>query len=365
MSNQDSHCQVPFQYQRVLFLLIIIEFLCGFVTFGSIRHQELNLKSNQLTLKTEELVPTYETAIIPVPFSRVDPFWALGFKAALAQETNVVFELRSSRDGSEWSTWSKIKEDDLDAKQTKEFFSELIFFEQEIKFIQLRVKAPTALPPELKLFFTFPGKTGAHSLRVSKLAGRPNFVSRKAWGCPQPEHVASRELTQVTHIVLHHSAADTFNKDFAAVVRSYWNYHVNGRQWEDIGYNWLVDGNGVLYKGRAWKSALEENVKGSHNSKQNSNTVGICLIGNYQVHSPSSKGLDKLTTLMAFLSSQYGIDPLAQSYHAAIGRMNNTIAGHQQSGGGTLCPGDNVIGQIYQIRQNTKNKILHFEDVTS
>lgn len=338
----------------------MLPYLCGYVTYGAIQHHELNLISHHLIIKTEEPVPAYETFIIQAPFSQPEPFWTLGFKALLPQESPGVFEQRSSRDGTKWGTWTRIEEDDLGAMGTQEFFSKLIFFEKDIRFVQLRVKLVTEPLQEWNLFFTSPGKTATQKLKITKSIDRPSFVSRKSWGCPQAEHVSSRELTYVTHIVVHHSAANTISNDFAAVVRSYWDYHVNGHKWDDIGYNWLVDKNGVLYKGRAWKNAFEEHVKGAHNSKKNSNTVGICLIGNYQQYTPSVKSLDKLTSLMAFLSSKYGIDPVAQRYHTALRRVNNTITGHKQSGGGTLCPGKNIIGQLNKLRENTKNKILAF-----
>lgn len=359
--------------KKQLFLTIVVSLVCSFALFGQqIKHEDYNLKSDQLSKKLyKSSVQIAETDVIEIPIQNPEPFLAVGFKAMFADKSpNAVFEIRSSLDGSEWTDWQKVDEDDTGLMQTEEFFGELSFLDKETKFVQLRVKLSDVDLNELKLSFISPGKTKAENLSLSKSGSavetktidRPNFVSRKSWGCPQSEHVSSRSLTDVTHLIVHHSAGSTFSSDFAAVVRSYWDYHVNGHGWADIGYNWLVDRNGVLYKGRAWKSSTEENVRGAHNSGKNGNTAGICFIGNYETNTPSEEGLDKLAGIMAFLCDKYGIDPMSQSYHAAIGRVNDNIDGHGQSGGGTACPGRKVIDKLNEIRQNTQNKII---DITA
>ena len=261
-----------------------------------------------------------------------------------------IFIFSVSIDGSNWSKWYSVKEEEDGSGGTK-FLAALSFFDKENKYLQFRTKNTTNIS-ELTFSFISPGKTNpsqiienAKQSKLNKVVDgieRPAFVSRKDWGCPQSEHVNSRSLTNVTHLIIHHSAGSTTSNDFAAVVLSYWDYHVNSNGWDDIGYNWLVDPNGVLYKGRAWKSETEENVMGAHNSGKNSNTAGICFIGNYVSSIPSDLGLNKIAELSAFLCDKYGIDPLGTSYHAAIERVNDNIDGHGQSGGGTACPGTQI-----------------------
>lgn len=52
-------------------------------------------------------------------------------------------------------------------------------------------------------------------------------------------------------------------------------FHIQHRQWNDIGYNFLVAPTGDVFEGRGW------GVVGSHAPKYNSKSVGICLIGDY------------------------------------------------------------------------------------
>ena len=356
-------------HKFISFLLIITTFLCSSTIFGqSIEHKEIKFKSSQLSKKLDDsYTQIYETEVLEIPFRNPEPFLAFGFKALFATGSpKAVFETRYLPESSEWSAWKAVKEDDTEKMQTEVFFAELTFLKKNIKFVQLRVKTPDDELKELNLFFISPGKTTVDNLNLIKASAAvetqsiemPSFVSRKSWGCPQPEHIASRLLTNVTHVVIHHSAANNFSKDFAAIVRSYWSYHVNVYKWDDIGYNWLVDENGTLYKGRAWQNAKQENVQGAHNTGKNRNTVGICFIGDYEKYLPSTKGLNKLTAIMAFLCNKYGIDPTSQSYHAAINKINDNIAGHQQSGGGTRCPGTHLIGRLNELRQNTRNRMI-------
>ncbi|CAF4420816.1 unnamed protein product [Rotaria sp. Silwood2] len=47
--------------------------------------------------------------------------------------------------------------------------------------------------------------------------------------------------------------------------------------WNDIGYNFLVGGDGHIYEGRGWK------YKGSHCYGYNDKAIGIGVIGDYTV----------------------------------------------------------------------------------
>lgn len=48
------------------------------------------------------------------------------------------------------------------------------------------------------------------------------------------------------------------------------------KQWEDIGYNFLVGEDGNVYEGRGW------GVKGAHSIPYNGKSMGICMIGNFE-----------------------------------------------------------------------------------
>ena len=303
--------------------------------------------------------------IIEVPIQNPEPVLAFEFNAILTENSDVInFSLRVSADNVIWSEWQQITHSENNYPKSESYSSALYFYNKTTRYIQFQTDEVYKFQ-ELTFSFISPGRSSKKQIKnLSSLPKygsvqdneRPPYIDRKGWGCPQPENVSSRTLTDVTHLIIHHSAGNTVSNDFAAVVRAYWDYHVNSNGWDDIGYNWLVDPDGVLYKGRAWKSSTEENVMGAHNSGKNGNTAGICLIGNYVSNVPSEEGLNGIADISAFLSQKYGIDPLGESYHAALGTVNDNIDGHGQSGGGTACPGTQVINRLQVIRESTYNK---------
>lgn len=357
------HYQIKILLTALLFVFAIT------INGQTIQHQKIEYSQfgNLLKVGSSEFL----SEVIEMPIQNPEPFIAIGLNATiLSKISKAQFYIRVSTDGNIWSDWQQIENDD-DAKPIKnKFYGSLSFFEKENKFMQFRTNAFSSLE-KLTLIFISPGKTTKSQMNTnlqkaqapnSITIERPPFVNRKDWNCPQDEHVNSRSLTDVTHIIIHHSAAHTVASDYAAVVRAYWDLHVNGNGWDDIGYNWLVDPNGVLYKGRAWKSETEENILGAHNSGKNSNTAGICFIGHYVSSIPSDAGLNKIASISAFLCDKYGIDPIGKSYHAAIDKTNDNITGHGQSGGGTACPGTQIINRMQTIRELTYSLII---DITA
>jgi peptidoglycan recognition protein len=59
------------------------------------------------------------------------------------------------------------------------------------------------------------------------------------------------------------------------MVKGFQDYHMDTNGWSDIGYNFLVGGDGNIYEGRGWIRV------GAHTPGYNINSMGICLIGNF------------------------------------------------------------------------------------
>ncbi len=313
-----------------------------------------------LVYKNDSGISSITSKPLSVPLEEFGEFIAFGL-TILHNEiySKIKVQVRSSVDNENWDNWSEFKQMDLIEEETNIYRSELYFLERDARFIQFKVstdkKTDSLFLNKISLFFSSPlPKTEmkrGNKLQLnnaidtpeasSKIFSRPLFVYRKEWGCPQAENNIEMELTAVTHLVIHHSAGANSASDYAAVVLSYWDYHVNGNGWADIGYNWLVDPHGVVYKGRAWYDEDNENVKGAHNSGKNSGTAGLCLIGNYTGDIiPTSDMWEATWDMLAFLCDKYSLDPLGVSYHSAIDKDNDVITGHRDSGGGTECPGD-------------------------
>lgn len=228
---------------------------------------------------------------------------------------------------------------------------------------------------ELVLSFYYPGKTPPKnklSNKFSKSRGSadcdcemPPYQDRDDW-CPPPFNcLQSTNLatTSVTHLIVHHSATPNSASDWAAVVRSIHNSHTNTNGWADIGYNYLTDPNGVIYEGRG------DNIRGAHFSCMNNNTMGVCLLGNYEEANPSQEMLDALVKLLGWKSCDIDFSPVSSAPFTGSG--NDTllfrISGHRNGNGlpnactATVCPGENVYNQINSIRANTSSFIENCE----
>jgi uncharacterized lipoprotein YddW (UPF0748 family) len=335
-----------------------------------------------------------ESQAIAVPFGKAAPFLTLAIETLVQQGDgeNVNVSIRTSNDGSTFGEWMSARAD-LHAEQGEQegthpqgrVMSKLLYLPKTTKAVQYRLElapTPDSRSPRVgscKLHFFSPGETPAEQLEqlqrgvvndvVSPLTTpltaltsprkradgklqdlpRPSFVSRVGWGCPGGETTSGLSTTTVTHCIIHHSESPGNDvTDFPAAVRSIWNYHVNSNGWADIGYNWLIDKNGVIYKGRSWVGTNENSI-GAHYCGKNSNTMGVCMIGAFGSITPTTAAQNSLVDIIAYRCSTAGIDPTVQAFHAGSSTTQYTVTGHR-SINCTTCPGDALWALIPSLR---------------
>ncbi|MFT5250427.1 MAG: hypothetical protein ACI93P_002169, partial [bacterium] len=182
---------------------------------------------------------------------------------------------------------------------------------------------------------------------------QPNYCDRSCWD-PDGTHPAQSNpsSTNVTHIIVHHTGDGVVfpsNTDYPEKVRFYWDLHVNTNDWSDIGYNWLIDRNGVIYEGRG------DGVLGAHFSGMNGGTMGVALIGDFTLETPSTSALNSLQNLIAWEATDKSIDILSTSFHSSSGLTLNNVSGHLDGGSGTECPGTDLYSLLPSIRSNISN----------
>ncbi|MCB0638468.1 MAG: N-acetylmuramoyl-L-alanine amidase, partial [Lewinella sp.] len=204
-----------------------------------------------------------------------------------------------------------------------------------------------------------PGTSGLATLPASPAAGpldcpcpQPTFKDRLGW-CPSgdcTEH-PNPEMTEVTHLIVHHSAGANSASDWDAQVRLIWDFHVNGNGWDDIGYNWLIAPTGQLYQGRG------DNIRGAHFCGHNSNTMGVCVMGNYTDIIPTAAALTTLEGLLSWKACDRDIDVLGEGYHPSSGFVVPYVAGHRD-GCATACPGDSFYPLLPALREGIANRIV-------
>lgn len=108
---------------------------------------------------------------------------------------------------------------------------------------------------------------------------------------------------KVMKIIIHHSATkDQYVADWAAIRK----YHIEENGWNDIAYHYgieMANGKYVIQKGR------QEWVAGAHTVGQNSVSLGICVVGNYDKVQPHPDALKLLAKLCADICKRYKLTP--------------------------------------------------------
>ena len=237
--------------------------------------------------------------------------------------------VRGSRDGLQWGDWQEV--------ELGHEGGSLVWFGEAVRFVEVTAQQP------LRLLFIEPGTQKAGLELKGRATGEPGIVSRAGWGCG-PECMPKEQpvYSKVTHLVVHHSAGGNEARDWAAVMRSIWVLHVAGNGWNDIGYNFLIDPNGVIYEGRAGG----DGVIGAHFSGVNTGTMGVCMVGTFSSQSPTGVAVDSLKKLLGWQAEKWKLDASGQTLHAASGLTLNAISGHRDAGlsprasGRTECPGN-------------------------
>eukprot|EP00057_Strongylocentrotus_purpuratus_P029502 XP_011683976.1 PREDICTED: peptidoglycan-recognition protein SC2 [Strongylocentrotus purpuratus] len=114
------------------------------------------------------------------------------------------------------------------------------------------------------------------ALQKKYAVGCPRIISRSEWGARSPKST-SNLVTPLPYAVVHHTDGSSCSTEASCMsqVRGIQNYHMDSNGWDDIGYNFLIGGDGNVYEGRGW------NYKGAHASSYNSYSLGISMIGRF------------------------------------------------------------------------------------
>lgn len=299
------------------------------------------------------------------------PFLAFSFSSqGYGFDNGLVTFYCRSQDQNKWNDWQPVHHAHETSPAPDRFVSELLFFDPVIRNIQLKIvlqkgnqDVPLVENVRVNLFQPFastannrPEKEEEYS-NLDCYCPLPVFMTRTEWGCPDGQQPSCDppSYTEVTHLVIHHSATSNSSQNWPAVVLSFWDYHVNTHGWCDIGYNWLVDPEGQLYQGRGGG----DNVKGAHFSCVNSNTLGVCVIGNFMNEGPTIAAKEKLAKLISWKCCLDDLEPLGLVYHEPSQLELPVICGHRDVNNspapeacpsGTACPGDIFYNQLDEIK---------------
>ena len=163
--------------------------------------------------------------------------------------------------------------------------------------------------------------------------GSYRLIRRRDWKAPAMRR-NQRAMNGVKRITVHHTGSHRgfIGKSDREIVQMIERYHRNERKWATIGYHYLVGHDGAVYEGRP------ANIQGAHVARNNSNNLGIAMIGDFNKKAPTAKQLSTLHGLLREQQRKYRV-------------KNNKIYGHKDLGK-TVCPGK----FLYNWLQDYKRK---------
>lgn len=182
----------------------------------------------------------------------------------------------------------------------------------------------------------------ASELKLSKVIYKDSKNKEYTWPLQYPKTVKK--------FIIHHTASSENLTDPKQAIRDIYYYHTVSRGWGDIGYNYIIDTNGLIYEGRYGG----EGVIGAHAGSGNNGSIGIAVIGNYEQSSVPSKVLQSLETLIAEKSKIHNIDPEGKTMFRGENSLN--VLGHRDFMS-TTCPGVNLYSKLPIIRKEAKEKM--------
>jgi hypothetical protein len=238
------------------------------------------------------------------------------------------------------------------------FYSSLIHFDQKVSSIELF--SSEELNNLEVVLINGSGEYASYLQRNSNSIQNDDcelngVIQQSEWRAGLPEPSYNRSFTTTENMIVHHSAGSNNISDYTQAVRDIYIFHTQENGWSDIGYNYLIAPDGVIYAGRDPSNGEQDKVIGAHFCGSNSNTMGICLLGNYETVEPEQQMLESLETVLSWKAFKDNLEPLEVDAHP-LNTDLGVIAGHQD-GCNTLCPGENVYKKLEDIRVNVDNQL--------
>ena len=98
--------------------------------------------------------------------------------------------------------------------------------------------------------------TSSSVLPTASAATTATCRSRADWGADESisgwvKDGDVKTFSPAQVMTVHHTAgSNSLKQDYAATVRAIYSFHVQSNKWSDIGYQYLIDGRGIVYEGR-------------------------------------------------------------------------------------------------------------------
>lgn len=217
---------------------------------------------------------------------------------------------------------------------------------------------------------------------------QPPVISRAGWGADESlrfdssgEEIWPPAFYRTQKLIVHHTVTVNNDPDPEATVRAIYFDHAVVRGFGDIGYNFLIDAEGRIYKGRysgppgtrnedtlTGENAAGHGVTGAHVGGFNSGTMGIAILGDFVSSPVPAASRAALLDHLAWESRRHRLDPVGSSTYV------NPVSGEEKDIGNisghldwapTACPGAVLYADLPAIRQDVAGMVLHTDVLVS
>jgi hypothetical protein len=221
-----------------------------------------------------------------------------------------------------------------------------------------------------------PGARESTSMLDRPLDSR--YRNRAAWGAdeslrfnPDGTNKFPDAFFPVQTLTVHHTAiAVGEGQDPAEQVRAIYYDHTITRNFGDIGYHLLIDGDGTIYEGRSsgddmvpvfgggsqWPPRMNN---AAHVGGFNAGNVGVSLLGDFTNAPPTAAAQDSLVQILAILATVCELDPLGRTNYvnpvSGATKQVDTIAAHRDWAA-TQCPGNQLYPLLPELRTRVADR---------
>ncbi|KAH8378624.1 hypothetical protein KR009_000373 [Drosophila setifemur] len=129
---------------------------------------------------------------------------------------------------------------------------------------------------------------------IALVQGEVPIVTRAEWNAKPPSGPLDSMENPLPRAVIAHTAGSGCTDDAgcALTMRNLQHFQMSRQKFSDIGYHYLIGGNGKVYEGRT------PTQRGAFAGSNNEGSLGIAFIGNHEDQAPSQEALDVAQKLL-------------------------------------------------------------------